>query len=150
MFNLVSFPRDTWSIFDELESLQSDINRVFSGRVRSGQHGMRHTYPPMNVWSSDQGVVLDAELPGIDPKDVDISVVGDEFSLTGRLAAETETEGATWHRRERPYGEFSRKLQLPFRVNAADVKASYRNGVLRVGLPRAEEDKPRKIAIEAA
>jgi HSP20 family protein len=104
----------------------------------------------MNVWSSEDGIVIDAELPGVDPKDVDISVKGDELTLCGRAGGEGKAEGATYHRRERPAGEFVRTLQLPFKADATGVKANYRNGLLRVTVPRSEEEKPRKIVVEAA
>ncbi len=151
MFDLVTWPRSSWSIFDELESLQEDVNRMLAGRGRRGRSWRRGlSYPLMNIWSSADGLVIDAELPGVDPKDVDISVKGDELTLSGKVIAEAEAEGESWHRRERPAGEFARRLQLPFRADANGVKANYRNGVLRLTIPRSEEEKPRKIAIEAA
>ena len=150
MFDLVTWPRNPWSIFDELESLQTDMNRAFSdlGYNRSWQRGA--TYPLMNVWSSAEGIVVDAELPGVDPKDVDISVLGDELTLRGKVNAQEACKGETYHRRERPAGEFARTLQLPFRADAGAVKAYYKNGVLRLTVPRREEEKPKRIAIEAA
>jgi HSP20 family protein len=104
----------------------------------------------MNVWSSADGIAIDAEMPGVDPKDVDISVVGNELTLRGTVNAQEPRKGETYHRRERPVGQFARTLQLPFRADAAAVKAAYKNGVLRLTVPRREEEKPRKIAIEAA
>jgi HSP20 family protein len=104
----------------------------------------------MNVWTSADGIVIDAELPGVDPKDVDIAVQGDELTLRGKVNVADAAEGETFHRRERPTGEFARTLQLPFRANSGAVTANYKNGVLRVTVPRSEEEKPRKIAIEAA
>jgi HSP20 family protein len=151
MFDLVTWPRSSWSIFDELESLQEDVNRMLNGRGRRG-HSWRSglTYPLMNIWSSEDGLVIDAELPGVEPTDVDISVMGDELTLSGKVPANAEAEGETWHRRERPAGEFTRKLQLSFRADANGVKANYKNGVLRLTIPRSEEEKPKRIAIEAA
>ncbi|NQU40428.1 MAG: Hsp20/alpha crystallin family protein [Lentisphaerae bacterium] len=155
MLELVTWPRNPWSIFDELESLQTDMSRMIAGQERDqagdrGRAWRRPTYPLMNVWTSADGMVIDAELPGVDPKDVDIAVQGNELKLSGRVNATTAAEGETYHRRERPAGEFTRTLQLPFRANAGGVKANYKNGVLRVTVPRSEEEKPRKIAIEAA
>lgn len=151
MLELVTWPRGSWSIFDELESLQADMNRAFSeaegNRTRWRGQG---AYPLMNVWSSKAGIVVDAELPGIDPKDVDISVLGDELTLRGKVQAQEGGKDETYHRHERPHGEFARTLKLPFRAAAGDVKANYKNGVLRLTVPRAEEEKPRKIAVEAA
>jgi len=151
MFELMRWPRSTWSVFDELEALQEDANRAFSGYGRRGRSWRRRgSYPLLNVWSSKEGVVLDAEMPGVDPKDVDISVMGDELTLRGRVNTAEPAEGETVHRRERPSGEFVRRLQLPFRADASGVKANYRNGVLRVSVPRSEEEKPKRIAIEAS
>ena len=156
MFELVTWPRNPWSVFDELESLQSDMNRMLADQPTNGQgHSgrawrRRPTYPLMNVWASADGLIIDAELPGVDPKDVDISVVGDELTLTGKVNAGDALGGETYHRRERPSGEFVRTLQLPFRAAAAAVKANYKNGVLRLTVPRSEDEKPKKIAIEAA
>lgn len=154
MLELVTWPRSPWSIFDELESLQADMNRMLTGRVRGGEGRRgrswhRPTYPPMNIWTSADGIVIDAELPGADPKDVDISVQGDELTLNGKVNAWDVAEGETYHRRERPSGTFSRTLQLPFRAATQSVKASYKNGVLRVTVPRSEEEKPKRIEIES-
>jgi HSP20 family protein len=149
MLELVTWPRNPWSIFSELESLQADMNRALSekGSSRFLQRG--ELYPPMNVWSSTEGLVVDAELAGINPKDVDISVLGDELTLRGKVNTPEAGKGETYHRRERPSGEFSRTLKLPFRAAAGAVKANFKNGVLRVTVPRGEEDKPKQIAIEA-
>ena len=153
MFDPVVWPGDPWSIFEEMESLQADMNRLLTGQPagrRSRAWRSRSAYPLMNVWSSAEGIVIDAELPGVDPKDVDISVMGDELTLRGKVNAAEPCEGETYHRRERPAGEFVRTLRLPFRADAEAVKANYTNGVLRLTVPRPEEEKPRKIAIEAA
>ena len=156
MFELMTWPRNAWSIFDELESMHDGVNRTLGRRLtaQTGRRGSRYsggtTYPLMNVWSSENGIVIDVELPGVDPKDVDISVMGDELTLSGKVNVQEPSGEVTSHRRERPTGEFSRSLQLPFRANAGAVKANYRNGVLRLTIPRSEEEKPRKIAVDAA
>ena len=151
MLELTMGPRSPWTIFDELESLQSDMNRILSATepARFGRR-VRAAYPPLNVWASAEGLTIDAELPGVDPKDVEISVVGDELSLRGKINATEPAADETVLRRERPSGEFERTLQLPFRAAAASVKATHRNGILRISIPRSEEEKPRKIAIETA
>lgn len=151
MLELMSIrPRSPWTIFDELETLQADMNQILSGSEapRFGRR-VRAAYPPLNVWSSPEGLVLDAETPGVDPKDVEISVIGDELTLRGKINAQEVPAGETVLRRERPAGEFVRSLQLPFRANAGAVKATFKNGILRISVPRSEEEQPRKIAIEA-
>jgi len=161
MIEFVTWPRSRWSVFDELESLQADLSRMMSGgesaaaeapsgrRVRSWRRG-RPSYPLMNVWSSADGIVIDAELPGIDPKKVEILAMGDELTLRGMVGTAEDDENETYHRRERPAGEFARTLQLPFRADSSAVTANYKNGILRVSVPRPEEEKPKRIAVETA
>lgn len=142
-------PRSLWTIFDELESLQDDMNRLLSSQETPRPvHHEGVAYPPLNVWASSAGLVLDAELPGVDPQDVDISVVGDELVICGKVNTQALAEGETLLRRERSAGEFQRTLQLPFRADSSAVKATFKNGILRIQIPQSEEDKPRKIAIE--
>jgi HSP20 family protein len=152
MFDLVTWPRTPWSIFDELESMQEGMNRLLSGQAseRPMLRRGRPSYPLLNVWSSAEGVVIDAELPGVEPQDVEITVQGDELTLRGKVNEREAAEGESYHRRERPTGEFVRTLQLPFRADSNGVKARYRNGVLRLSIPRSEEEKPKRIAVEAA
>ena len=151
MLELITLgPRNPWTIFDELESLQADVSRFFADAEAPRVKRARCAYPPLNVWSSADGLVIDAEIPGIDPDQVEVSVDGDELVLRGKINVEALPEGETLLRRERPTGEFQRTLQLPFRANAPAVKATSRNGVLRISVPRSEEEKPRKIAIESA
>lgn len=151
MFETVTWPRNPWSIFDDLESMQDDMNRLFAARGQERPlRRSRPTYPLLNVWSSADGLVIDAELPGVDPKDVDVSVRGDELTLRGKVNVRESGKGETYHRRERPVGEFARMLQLPFRADSGGVKASYKNGVLRLTVPRSQEEKPKKVAVEAA
>ena len=149
MFELTIGPRNPWTVFDELESIQADMNRILSGQD-APRLARRAAYPPLNVWASAEGLVIDAEMPGVDPQDVEISVVGDELSLRGKVNAQEPAEGETVLRRERPAGDFQRTLQLPFRANTGAVKATFKNGILRISIPRSEEEKPRKIAIEAS
>jgi HSP20 family protein len=104
----------------------------------------------MNVWSAREGIVVDAEIPGVDPKDVDITVRGDELTVRGKVNVGEEQAGEVFYRRERPTGEFERTITLPFRADSGAVKASYKNGVLRLTVPRCKEEMARKIAVEAA
>ena len=150
MIELRLGPQNPWTVFDELESIQQDMNRLLAGDEASRfARRARAAYPPLNVWSSAEGLAIDAEMPGADPQDVEISVVGDELSLHGKVNAQEPPAGETILRRERPAGEFQRTLQMPFRANAGAVKATFKNGILRISIPRSEEEKPRKIAIEA-
>ena len=89
------------------------------------------------------------ELPGVDPKSVDLSVVGHVLTLQGERTEEPGVKAEEYHRRERATGKFARSVRLPFEVESDKVHARFENGVLRVTLPRKESTKPRRIAINA-
>jgi HSP20 family protein len=127
----------------EMQRLQGEMNRLFSGL---GQN-LNPENPPVNAWVGEADVVVTAELPGVDPSKVEVSVVGDTLTISGSREAEALKEGESYHRQERTHGRFTRSLQLPFPVEAGKVEAKYEKGILRISLPRAEADKPRKVAV---
>lgn len=127
----------------ELRRMQGELNRVFSGAGRS----LNPEAPAVNAWVGEADVIVAAELPGVDPAKVEISVVGDTLTISGTRAAEPLKAGESYHRQERDFGRFSRTIQLPFHVEADKVEATYSRGVLKITMPRAEADKPRKIAV---
>lgn len=129
----------------EMQRLQNEVNRLFS---RLTQAGGRH-YPPINVWTGPDEVIVSAELPGIEAEKVEISVLDDLLTLSGTHETTPLKEGETYHRQEINYGRFSRSIQLPFKVEAERVNATYDKGILTITLPRSEKDKPQKIAIKA-
>ena len=131
----------------ELQRLQHDINRAFSG---FDSFLVVQEYPALNVRDNGTDVVVTAELPGIDPDSLNISVVNDVLSLSGLREPEALKEGEVYHRQERNYGHFSRAINLPFGVDAGKVDASYKNGILTITLPRAEKEKPKKITVKTA
>jgi HSP20 family protein len=130
--------------FQEMQRLQREVNDVFSGAGRS----LSREIPPVNAWIGEGDVIVAAELPGVDPGKVDISVVGDTLTISGSREAERLKEGESYHRQERNFGRFSRTIQLPFHVEAGKVEAKYARGILKIAMPRAEADKPRKIAVK--
>jgi HSP20 family protein len=107
-------------------------------------------FPAVNLWQGDDGMAITAELPGVEPNDLDISVKENVLTLSGERKAPQVVEGARWHRRERGYGKFGRAIRLPFHAAEDRVEARFQNGVLRILVGRPEEDKPRKIEIKAA
>lgn len=112
--------------------------------------GVSHSptaYPAFNVWSNEDGAIITREIPGIKMADLEITVHGKTIAIKG--ARKEEGENLHYVRRERPDGEFSRAIELPFQIDGAKVEAKLVNGVLEVKLPRAEADKPRKIAVNA-
>ena len=143
------WPETTWmraEPFAGIRQLQREINRLFNG---SGFGGEPETYPAVNLWSNDEKITLTALVPGVDPKDLDISVQGDELVLRGERREQEMEKEVACRRSERGVGTFSRSFQLPYEVDSGKVTAKCQRGVLTVTLDRAEASKPRKIAITA-
>jgi HSP20 family protein len=133
-----------------MERLQREMNRMFADSYSLAGGRTAPQYPAINVWTNEEGAVLTAELPGVNTEDIDISVVGDTLTLSGTRQPENLQEGDKYHRRERNYGNFTRTFQLPFHVETDNVEATFDKGVLHLSLPRAEVDKPKKIAVKSA
>ncbi|SRR5579875_486877 len=136
---------DVLSSLRDMQRLQQQLNRLLS----AGGWPAAEEFPPVNVWASENGAVVRSEIPGIEPSDVEISLVNNTLTIKGSRKAEELKNGQRCHRQERGYGEFTRSLQLPFGVDADNVQARFSNGVLQITLPRAEADKPRKIGVKA-
>lgn len=142
---LASRWRPGFDPFGEARRLHDEIDRLFGQRpIATGG-----TFPAVNLWTGPESVAVTAELPGVAPEDVDISVKDDVLSIRGERKAPAIDGEAGWHRRERAYGSFQRMIQLPFRVDPDRVDARFRNGVLEVDLHRPEEDKPRRIQVQS-
>ena len=137
------------SAWREMDRLQRQMNQLFDNYTPA-RHRRAPGYPAMNIWTSDEGLVITAEVPGVNVDEIDISVVGETLTLSGLRAPDELEEGSRYHRHERGYGKFSRSVQLPFPVDVDKVEATFKNGALHINMLRAEEDKPRKIAVKAA
>jgi len=138
-------PRSVWS---EMNRLRDEVERVFSGGER--QRFAQSAYPPINLWQDDDQLVVEAELPGFDLEQLDVSVTGDnQLSISGERK-QPELNDGTWHRQERGYGEFRRLIELPDPVDAEHVSATFKQGVLTVILPKRQEVKPRSIKVHAS
>jgi HSP20 family protein len=105
-------------------------------------------FPRVNVWMDGDRAVVATELPGVESKDVDISVAGKGVTLRGSRSLGDACKEGCEHRHERWSGNFSRTFELPFVIDQGKVEAKFSKGVLHVTLPRAESDKPRKIVIK--
>jgi HSP20 family protein len=144
---MVRRPYGTYaSPWREMRRMQREMDRLMN-RDSLGV-AAAPCYPAMNVWTNEDGAVATAELPGFSPDDINISVEGDTLTVSGARAPEDVGE-ARYHRRERGCGRFTRSFQLPFQVEGDAVEATFERGVLRIDLPRAEADKPKKIAVKA-
>jgi HSP20 family protein len=122
--------------------------REFSEFFEDGFSSRRvSAFPALNYYTHNAAAVVRAEIPGVDPGDVDVSVEGSTLTIGGKRAEQPAGEGERYHRRERWHGSFRRTMELPFTVESGKVEAAYANGVLTVTLPRAEAEKPRRIEI---
>jgi HSP20 family protein len=138
----------TNTLWNQLAQFQHEMNRLFD---RWGGPGAAAApaFPPVNVWEENDHVVLEAELPGLELKGLEIFVTGgNQLSLKGERKTPL-AEKAVWHRQERAQGTFQRSLTLPFPVDADKVEARLENGVLRVQLAKHESARPRKIQVKA-
>ena len=134
----------SWDPFSEFRTLQREMNRLFSGYTPE-----QAAYPALNLWSNGDEAVVTAELPGVDPADISLNVVKNQLTIEGERKAETLEEDVVRHRAERGTGRFVRTIGLPFDVENEKVAASYKHGVLKITLPRAEATKPKRIEIAA-
>ena len=132
-----------WSQFEGVRNLQGEINRLFENYA---DH--REDFPPVNIWSNSEEIVIKAEIPGVDPKNLNLDVNGDQILISGERKPDLPSEGVVCHRAEREIGKFSRSFRLPYEVDSGKVTARSSNGILSVTLPRAESAKPRKISVE--
>lgn len=133
--------------------LRDEVDRLLNGFLgQPADEAMFYTrrrHPAVNVWENGDVLTVELEVPGLNRDQVDISVVGGELSIKIERT-EIEQEGVTYHRRERPVGSFTRLLRLPAEVDAEQVEAELRDGVLTISLPKAEIAKPRKIEVASA
>jgi HSP20 family protein len=107
------------------------------------------TFPAVNLFEDRDGMVVMAELPGVEPESINISSQSRTLTISGERRRESLTDSAGYHRRERAHGEFSRSIQLPETVDLAKAAASCTAGVLTVRIPKAEAAKPRQITVQS-
>ena len=142
-----------WDPFKEVATLQERLNRAFGdiwGHAPRAEEGYLSGswMPAVDVRETKEALEITAELPGIEPKGVEVSVENGVLTLKGSREFEKATEGETYHRVERAYGSFERSFSLPTNIDAEKVRAVYRHGVLHLTLPKREEAKPKSIAIK--
>jgi len=139
--------------FRELRTLQNEMNRLFSSTFSgAGDDELTRGVwnPSVDIFENKDNIVIEAELPGIKPEDVDISVENNVLTLRGERRFEKKDEKDNFHRIERSYGSFVRSFTLPNTVSPDSCDAEFENGVLRVTLQKREEVKARKIQIKGA
>jgi HSP20 family protein len=143
-----------WEPVRDLLGLRERMNRLFEESARGLGRGQEEDWvmgawaPAVDIYEKGTDVVLKAELPGLDPKDVDIRIENNVLTLKGERKIEDEIKQEDYHRVERSYGGFTRSFTLPSTVDTTNVKADYKDGVLRITLPKREEAKPKQIQVD--
>lgn len=135
--------------FRDITTLRDEMNRLFNRTVGDGTSSGSAWTPAVDIFDTDQAIVLRAELPGLTPEDIDIEIDDNVLSLKGERRFQDELEEGRYYRLERAYGHFQRNVALPQGVKADEISASFDNGVLSVRVPKADEVRPRKIAVAA-
>jgi HSP20 family protein len=139
-----------WDPIRELDTLQSDMNRLFDsffqGRGGNGIRG-RRWIPAMDLVETEDHLVLRADLPGMTEDDVEIEIKDGVLTVSGERKTEHQEKSEGFYRVERAFGSFSRSLNLPDRVDAGEINASFDNGVLEVKIPKPAESKPHRVQI---
>lgn len=132
--------------FRGLVSSQKDFDRFF----REGDLSTRTWAPPVDIYEDSNNLVLKADLPGVDPKDVEIKVENGTLYLSGERKFEKEVREESYHRVERSYGAFSRSFSLPNSIDSDKVVAEYKDGQLILTMPKREESKPKTIKVNVS
>ena len=138
-----------WEPFRGVSTLQEQINRLFTEAFdRKGEESSLSAWAPaVDIQETEQELVVKADLPGIDPKDLDIRVENNLLTIRGERKFEKKVNEDSYLRVERSYGSFARSFTLANTVNAEAIQADYHNGVLTLTLPKREEAKPKQIKV---
>jgi len=141
-----------WQPFSDMVPLRQAMDRLFEDSfVRpsrfTGLFG-EGAETPIDIYQTDEDVVVKASVPGIKPEEVDVTITGDTLTLKGETKTEEEVKKENYFRKERSYGAFSRSILLPSSLQTDKAEATFENGVLTLTIPKAEESKPKQIKIK--
>jgi HSP20 family protein len=143
-----------WEPFRDLVSTQDRLNRLFndtfSRYFEEGEGGLQAWTPAVDIYETPENLIVKAELPGIDPKDIECRVEDGMLYMKGERKFEKDVKKENYHHVERSYGTFTRTFTLPASIDAEKVKAEYKEGVLTLTMAKREEAKPKVIKINVA
>jgi len=142
-----------WDPFEDVSTFPQQMDRLFSqyfGRAGCGEEALAPGAwtPAVDIYETDEKMVIKAELPGLRKEDVDIEVRDNTLTLKGERKFEQETQEKNYHRVERSYGSFQRSFLLPSTIKQEAIEAAFKDGILEISLPKAEEAKPKKLEIK--
>ena len=137
-----------WDKLPVFSTFLDEINRVLDSFFNRESPYGTDWRPVVDVAETESDVLVKAEIPGIDPKDIDVSITGEKLTLKGEKKEEKENTGKCYHRVESSYGSFKRVITLPASVDVDKVTAEGKNGILEITLPKKEESKAKKINVK--
>jgi HSP20 family protein len=138
-----------WNRTPLFAALHEDMDRMLDSFWDTKSLGMEWK-PEIDIVETDNDIIVKAEIPGVDPKEVDISIMDDILTIKGEKNDEKEDKGKTYHRVERSYGSFTRRITLPAHVKTDEVEAKNHQGVLEITLPKMEKAETKKITVKTA
>ena len=135
----------------EMDAFSNRFNRFFEGgyfpTAWFGDEGLRNWKPAVDIYDNDEKITIKAELPGVDKKDIQVDVKDGILTITGELSHENEVKEENYHRKERASGKFYRSFTLPEGLDPEKIDADYKDGILKIKIPKAEEKKPKEITV---
>ncbi|MBK4729147.1 Hsp20/alpha crystallin family protein [Oxynema sp. CENA135] len=139
-----------WEPFREIDSLQREMNRLFESLSPDGERTGIAFAPPAELDETPDAFDLKLEVPGMEPNDLDIEVTAEAVRISGERRSETRSEEGGTTRTEFRYGKFSRVIPLPAKIQNTEVKADYKDGILKVHLPKADEEKHKVFKVSVS
>jgi HSP20 family protein len=136
--------------WDPFRELQREVGRILESFDPFQAARRVQVYPPMNLYDAGDRYILSAQLPGIAPGEIELTITGETLTLRGERKRPEGIKEDSYRRQERPMGRWSRTVTLPIRVEGAHVAASFAHGILTISLPKAEDARPRHIVVTAA
>jgi HSP20 family protein len=142
-----------WPHLPKLGSFKDEMNKLFDSIRKKGvttRTERTDWTPPLDVLETDENILVKVEIPGVEPKDIDISISGNTLTIKGEKKAEKEETGKNYHFVERSYGNFSGSIVLPTSVKFEHAKAEYKKGILEITLPKSVKSEVKKIPVKVS
>lgn len=136
--------------WDPFRDLQREVGRLFESLEPFHPWRLERQFPALNLYDAGAHYILSAQLPGVTPEDVDLSITGETLTMRGERKRPEGVVDESYRRQERPFGRWSRTVTLPDRVDSAQISATFAHGILTVSIPKAESARPRQISVTAA
>ncbi len=141
-----------WNPMRDMFNLRHQMNHLFDDVFRpivrdNRQSLMWNWHPTVDIYDNDENFVITAELPGIDKKDITIDVKDGVLTLKGIRSSDNEVKEEKYYRRERTFGKFERTFRLPLDIDPEEISANYKDGVLKIDIPKPEEQRPKQISV---